>query len=235
MKRPQRTADPWRDTDVIDSRAPRFNQAVTGIVALLGVVFAWPLAWALMAAQLLLGLTIGRRSCLPCLAYFELVQRRFGEGPLEDSRPPRLANMIGTAFLGSAAAAWWFGAEPLGYALGGMVAFLALLAASTGFCAGCELYRLMARLRGISPRHNDHLDPADLDGVKGSPRAYVEFTHPLCADCQEWEARLRAEPDPLLTVDVSERPELARKYGITVVPAVFAVSGDGAVLERLAP
>ncbi|MGZ5337475.1 MAG: DUF4395 family protein [Solirubrobacterales bacterium] len=235
MKRPQRTADPWRDTDVIDSRAPRFNQAVTGIVALLGVVFAWPLAWALMAAQLLLGLTIGRRSCLPCLAYFELVQRRFGEGPLEDSRPPRLANMIGTVFLGSAAAAWWFGAEPLGYALGGMVAFLALLAASTGFCAGCELYRLMARLRGISPRHNDHLDPADLGGVKGSPRAFVEFTHPLCADCQEWEARLRTEPDPLLTVDVSERPELARKYGITVVPAVFAVSGDGAVLERLAP
>jgi hypothetical protein len=28
-----RTADPWRDTDVIDERAPRFNQAVTGTVA----------------------------------------------------------------------------------------------------------------------------------------------------------------------------------------------------------
>jgi hypothetical protein len=25
-----RTADPWRDTDVIDSRAPRTNQAVVG-------------------------------------------------------------------------------------------------------------------------------------------------------------------------------------------------------------
>jgi hypothetical protein len=34
-----RTADPWIDTDVIDERAPRFNQAVVGIVALLGVVF----------------------------------------------------------------------------------------------------------------------------------------------------------------------------------------------------
>ena len=77
-----RTADPWRDTDVIDARAPRFNQAVVGLVALLGAAFGWPLAWAIMSAQLLVGLTIGRRFCLTCLAYFELVQPRFGEGPL---------------------------------------------------------------------------------------------------------------------------------------------------------
>ena len=50
--------------------------------------------------QLLLGLTAGRWACLPCLAYFELVQPRFGEGPLEDSRPPRLANAIGTVVPG---------------------------------------------------------------------------------------------------------------------------------------
>ena len=91
-----RTADPWRDTDVIDEHAPRFNQAVTGLVALLGALFGWPLAWALMSLQLLLGLTLGRRFCLPCLAFFTLVQPRIGEGRLEDSRPPRLANMIGT-------------------------------------------------------------------------------------------------------------------------------------------
>src|SRR5918996_2145290 len=97
-----RTADPWRDTDVIDDRAPRFNQAVTGVVALAGAGFGWPLAWALMSAQLLIGLTLGRRFCLPCFAYFEVIQRLFGEGPLEDSRPPRLANMMGTAFLGTA-------------------------------------------------------------------------------------------------------------------------------------
>ena len=48
----RRKADPWRDTDVIDEQAPRFNQAVVGLVALAGVVFGWPLAWALMGAQL---------------------------------------------------------------------------------------------------------------------------------------------------------------------------------------
>jgi hypothetical protein len=109
-----RTADPWRDTDVIDARAPRFSQAVTGTVALLGVVFGWPLLWAIMSVQILMGLTLGRKFCLPCLAYFTLVQPRFGEGPLEDSRPPRLANMMGTTFLGSAAILWWLGAETAG-------------------------------------------------------------------------------------------------------------------------
>src|SRR5947207_1764634 len=135
-----RTADPWRDTDVIDRNAPRFNQAVTGLIALLGVVFGWPLAWALMAAQLLVGLTLGRRFCLPCLAYFTLVQPRFGEGPLEDSRPPRFANLVGAAVLTAATGATAVGLVTLGAALGGLVAALALLAAVTGFCTGCEAY-----------------------------------------------------------------------------------------------
>ena len=230
-----RTADPWRDTDVIDARAPRFNQAVVGVVALIGVLLGWPLLWALMGAQLLIGLTAGRRFCLTCLAYFELIQPRFGEGELEDSRPPRLANAIGFAFLAAAALAWWLGSPVAGMALGAIVAGLALLAAASGFCAGCELYRLSARLRGVSPRHRSRIDPVDLGPLNGYARAFVEFSHPLCAECHEWERRLAGEPDPLIKLDVRERPELARKYGIAVVPAVFAVRADGTVLERLAP
>jgi hypothetical protein len=33
---------------------------------------------------------------------------------------------------------------------------------------------------------------------------------------------------------VSKRPDLARRYHVTVVPTAFAVAGDGTVLERLA-
>jgi Domain of unknown function (DUF4395) len=231
---PARTADPWRDTDVIDERAPRFNQAVVGTVTLLGAVFGWPLAWALMGAQLLIGLTLGRRFCITCVAYFVLVQPRFGEGDLEDSRPPRLANAIGTVFLGGAAAAWWLGAPVVGTVLGWIVAALALLAASTGLCVGCELYRLTARLRGISPRRHAHLDPSDF-GLGDSASAYVEFGHPLCAECAQWERRLGADGERVVTIDVRERPDLARKYGIGIVPTVVRVAGDGAVLERLAP
>jgi hypothetical protein len=230
-----RTADPWRDTDVIDARAPRFNQAVVGIVALLGVAFGWPLAWALMSAQLLIGLTLGRRFCITCLVYFGLVQRRIGEGRLEDSRAPRLANAIGSAFLAGAAAAWWLGSHAAGVALGSTVAALALLAAATGFCAGCEMYRLAARLRGISPRQHARIDPADLDGAAGATRAFVEFTHPLCSECLEWERRLEAAEAPLVKLDVRARPDLARRYGVAIVPTVVAVAGDGTVLERLAP
>ena len=103
---------------------------------------------ALLAAQLLVGLTLGRRFCIQCLVYFELIQPRFGEGPLEDSRPPRAANIVGFAFLTAASVAYGFGADVAGAVLGLIVAALALLAAVTGFCTGCEAYKLGCRLTG---------------------------------------------------------------------------------------
>ena len=147
MKRPRR-ADPYRDTDVIDERAPRVNQAVIGLLALLAVVTGWWWLLALLALQLAVGLRFGRRYCLPCLLWFEVLQPRFGEGPLEDARPPRFANGVGVVVLGSAALAYASGLTALGFALGALVAALALLAAVTGFCTGCEAYKLGCLLRG---------------------------------------------------------------------------------------
>jgi hypothetical protein len=144
----KRRADPYRDVDVIDSRAPRFNQATIGLLAVLAVANGWWGLLGVLGAQLLIGLTLGRRFCLPCLAYFEVVQPRFGEGPLEDARPPRFANLVGAVFLTSAAAAYAAGLATLGAVLGGIVAALALLAASTGFCTGCEAYKLGSFLLG---------------------------------------------------------------------------------------
>ena len=144
----KRLADPYRDLDVIDSRAPRFNQATIGIVAALAVASGWGGLLALAAAQLVVGLTLCRRFCLACIAYFELVQPRFGEGPLEDARPPRFANLVGAVFLGAAAAAYGAGFDLLGVVLGSVVAALALLAAATGFCTGCEAYKLGRLLLG---------------------------------------------------------------------------------------
>lgn len=133
---------------VIDTRAPRFNQAVVGLVSLLALLTGWWWLLALLALQLLAGLTLGRRFCLPCVAYFALVQPRFGEGQLEDSRPPRAANMVGLAVLGSASIAYAAGGASVGLLLGSLVAALALLAAVTGLCTGCEAYKLACRLRG---------------------------------------------------------------------------------------
>jgi hypothetical protein len=228
-----RTAHPYDDTDVIDARAPRFNQAVIGLVSLLALVTGWWVLLALLALQLALGLRFGRRWCLPCVAYFQLVQPRIGEGRIEDARPPRFANMVGVVFLTAASVAYLAGVPVLGAVLGGAVAALALLSAVTGFCTGCEAYKLLTRLRGVRAGAVGAIDLAGLGAPAGGV-VVVQFTHPLCSDCHELERRLVAGPRPLHTVDVSRQPDLARRYHVAVVPTAFAVAGDGTVLERLA-
>jgi thiol-disulfide isomerase/thioredoxin len=227
------TAHPYHDTDVIDARAPRFNQTVIGTLALVAYLTGfWPLL-AVLAAQLALGLTLGRRWCIPCLTYFEVVQPLFGEGPLEDSRPPRFANMVGVVFLGGASVAHLAGLHTLGWTLGLVVAALALLAAATGLCAGCEMYKLGAHLRGVRSHVLERIDLADLERVPGG-EFVVQFTHPLCSGCRELHRRLTAEGRDVVTVDVRTRPDLARKYGVAVVPTAVAVQPGGVVAVRLA-
>jgi hypothetical protein len=229
-----RQADPYRDTDVIDSRAPRTNQAIVGTLALVAALTGWWPILGVLAAQLAIGLAFGRRYCIPCLLYFEVIQPRVGEGPIEDSRPPRFANLIGAIFLGSATLAYLAGLSGIGLVLALVVAALALLAAGTGLCVGCEIYRFAARARGVRARRFDSVDLAELGAPPSGGEIVVEFTHPLCTDCRSLEAALRAEGRTVVTVDVSRRPELARKYGVVLVPTAVAVTASGAVLERLA-
>jgi uncharacterized protein DUF4395/thioredoxin family protein len=229
-----RRADPYRDTDVIDVRAPRTNQTIVGLLSLLAVVTGWWPILGIVAGQLAIGLLFGRRYCLPCLLYFEVIQPRLGEGPIEDSRPPRFANVVGVVFLGVATLAYFAGATLLGQALGLAVAALAILAATTGLCVGCEIYRFAARFRGIRAHRIDSVDLAELGAPDHTGRVVVEFTHPLCSDCRTLEHELRAAGHTVVTVDVSRRPELARKYGIVLVPTAVAVAAGGAVTERLA-
>ncbi|HEV2893346.1 MAG TPA: DUF4395 family protein [Actinomycetota bacterium] len=227
------TADPYADTDVVDARAPRFLQATVGLLSVTALLTGWWWLFGLLALQLVVGLVLGRRWCLPCVAYFRFVQPRLGEGRVEDARPPRFANMVGAVVLSSAFVAHLAGLAAVGTALGGLVAVLALLAASTGLCVGCELYKLAARLRGVRPGAVGALDLAEVGAARGRVTV-VQFTHPLCSDCRELEQRLAALAQPLHTVDVSRRPDLARRYHVAVVPAAFRVAGDGTVLERLA-
>jgi hypothetical protein len=143
-----RLAHPYRDLDVIDSRAPRFNQATIGTLSVVAAATGWHWLLALLALQLVIGLTLGRRWCIACVAYFALVQPRVGEGPLEDARPPRVANMVGASVLTGSTLAYALGWGAVGTALALLVAALALLAAVTGFCTGCEAYKLACRLSG---------------------------------------------------------------------------------------
>lgn len=134
------SADPWRDLDVIDSRAPRTVQATMGVGCAVALLTGAEWIVALLALQLVLGLTLGRRWCVPCRLYFQVLQPRLGEGPLEDSRAPRFANMIGLGCTAGATALFVAGLATAGWVLAGMVAVLGTFSAVSGFCVGCWVW-----------------------------------------------------------------------------------------------
>lgn len=76
--------------------------------------------------------------------------------------------------------------------------------------------------RARRPAELDRIDPADF-GLPASGRAVTGFTAPYCLPCQEWQAALgRIGFEPAF-VDVSRRPDLARRYGITAAPWIALV------------
>ena len=76
--------------------------------------------------------------------------------------------------------------------------------------------------RSRSHRAPGRIDPADF-GLPLSGRAVTGFTAPYCLPCQEWtEALARVGIEPVF-VDVSERPDLARRYRIEAAPWIALV------------
>lgn len=219
------------DLSVVDSRAPRFNQAVTAIGSTVAVLTgAWPIL-LILGTQLAVSVLLGRQYCLPCVFYFRVVQPRFGPGPVEDSRAPKFANTLGAIFLLSASAAYAGGAPTVGFGLGAMVAGLATLASTTGLCVGCEMYRLIAKLRGV---RGGSIEQVDLTALGAEARdGVVLFTHPLCSDCQTLTRELETKGEHVVKVDVSKRRDLAKKYGVGVVPLAVRVDGSGRVTGRV--
>ena len=230
MMNVMRTADPYRDLSVIDARAPRFNQAFVATMAWLSVATGSFVPLLVAGGQLAIGLFFGRRFCLPCVFYFEIVQPRFGEGKIEDSRAPRFANVVGAVFLLSGALAGILGFPFVSLALGGVVGLLATLAVVTGLCVGCEMYKIGARLRGVTHKTLVRLDLADFPITGEAGELVVEFEHPLCSDCHELGKRLEAKGTRVVHVDVSKRADLAKKYGVAHVPLALRGREDGSVL-----
>jgi hypothetical protein len=216
----------------VDARAPRFNQAIIGTAALAAYLVGWWPLLALAGLQLALTLTFGPRVCLGCLVYFKVVRPRLGPGPIKDARPVRFANLVGLIFLSAASLAHLAHLPRLGWALGLIVAALALLAAVSGLCVGCEVYRLLARLRGVGSKNVSRIDLAEVGAVPARGLV-VQFTYPRCTDCRELEDRLRRQGIPLALVDVSQHPGLAQKYGVRLVPLAFEVDLQGYVLAQV--
>ncbi len=227
-----RLADPYRDLDVIDRRAPRANQLAIGVLAVVAFLTGWWPILGLLALQLVVGITLGRRWCIACVAYFELVQPRIGEGPLEDSRSPRFANMMGAVVLtvGDRRAR----RRPLDAGLGPRAA-----RRRAGAPRGRD--RVLHRLRDL---------PARRAPARRRPRG-APPDRPCRRRRGGGRGRRPLHPSAVLRVpgrraaapgggaDARDgrrppRPDLARKYGIGIVPTAVAVAADGAITARLA-
>lgn len=145
-----------QEDDVIDPRQPRLGQGITGSLLLLGYVFQRAEVLPLLAAVLALA-SLGGPRLNPYAHLFRWARSRFLGPPreLEEPGPPRFANTLGFLFLtGASVAHYAAGATGLAWGLGLLVSALALLAAVTGLCVGCEVYVIVRRLttRGRLPR-----------------------------------------------------------------------------------
>lgn len=152
---------------MIDPRQPRLGQGITGVALLVGFLLDQPLVLPVLAV-ILAAASLGGPAINPYALLFRGVRSAGWLGPpreLEEAAPPRFSNTLGFVFLTVASVAYYLPSEPvtwLAWGLGLLVSALALLAATTGLCVGCELYVFVRRLatRGRIPSRITRPSPA---------------------------------------------------------------------------
>jgi len=133
----------------IDPRGPRVGAGITAVV--LAVALLTGNVWVLAAQAVVfaLGSLLGVQRSPYGLLFRRFVRPRLGPpAELEDPAPPRFAQTVGLVVTGLGlifAAAGVSAAVPVAAALA-LVA--AVLNSVFGLCLGCELYLILARLRG---------------------------------------------------------------------------------------
>ena len=154
----------------VDPRAPRFGAAITSALLLIGVYLAAigtsaqpglagrqlgervadPGFVALLAVAILFAWSLVSAKTHPFPALFRrLVRPRIGPpSEWEDARPPRFAQGVGLFVVGIGLVLHLIGV-PWALVIAGSAAFVAaFLNAVFNFCLGCEMYLLLARIRG---------------------------------------------------------------------------------------
>ena len=227
--------------EIIERGAPRTNQAVAAGAVVVGWLAGVPVIILVVAVVLWIGSAFGRRFVPAYVLYFSGIRPlmiRNGVKPwVEDERMPRFAQAMGGTVFFCAYAAIDAGFPAIGWGIALSLAAAASWASATGICLGCLTYRMLAKLRGVTPSRLEQIDLTEvhLPDVGPNGRAVVAFQHPLCSDCQMWEQKLSEGDTPFATVNVATQPLVAAKHGITLVPSIFEVAGDGRVLRQLAP
>lgn len=135
---------------LVDPRAPRFGQTLTSLGLGGAVVLDRPILLYGIAIVLVAAVASGWR-----LDLYSTLWRR-GMNPIvgqpaerEPASPHRFARVMGAIGAGLAGVLVLAGVPTGGYVVAGLVAVLAGLAASTGICIGCRMYRQVAFFRRL--------------------------------------------------------------------------------------
>lgn len=137
-----------RDGSRVDPRAPRFGQGITATALLAGVALSAPEPVFAVAAILAAAALTRWRIDLYGFVWREVIRRVVGppEEP-EPAAPHRFAKLLGAIGSVLASGLLLAGVEPAGYAVAAAVGLAAGLAATTGLCLGCKMYRGVSLFR----------------------------------------------------------------------------------------
>lgn len=140
----------------VDPRGVRFSAAVTTVV--LALVLLSGSVWLLAAQAVVfaLGAFAGLRFSPYSVLFRALVAPRLGPpSEKEEAAPVQFSQTLGFAFAVVGVAGFVTGLTTLGIVATALALAAAFLNAAFGFCLGCEMYALFARLRsnkqGVTP------------------------------------------------------------------------------------
>ena len=134
----------------LDPRGPRFTASVTAVLLAVALVVPDLVATGLIAVQAVffaVGAGFGVHRTPTGVVFRSMIRPRLSPpAELEDPTPPRFAQVVGLAFAAVALIGYLTGAVLVAQIAVGFALVAALLTAVFGFCLGCELYLLGARL-----------------------------------------------------------------------------------------
>ncbi|MEJ2865303.1 DUF4395 domain-containing protein [Actinomycetospora flava] len=135
-------------TEQLDPRGVRFAAAVTTVVLAAVLLTGSGVLAALQAVVFAIPVAAGMRYSPYGALYRALLAPRLGPpSEREDAAPVRFSQAVGLVFTVVAAVGYLSGATVLGVVATAMALAAAFLNAAFGFCLGCEMYGLLARVR----------------------------------------------------------------------------------------
>ena len=136
------------DARIIDARGARFAASITVIVLGSALLLASPALLLIQAAVFAIGALIGPHRSPYAIFFRRWVAPRLRSRPApEPIQPPQFAQLVGLIFAGLALLGALV-APPLFFIATAMAFGAAFLNAAFSYCLGCQMYLLLARMRG---------------------------------------------------------------------------------------